>query len=217
MRDTVLGLGILVLFIGIVVFPITLNSSPSNPENTLLVREKNLVFPDWEISAPYNKSEILLVYFSDPVRPGEGTVPDFAAYMYVNVTDPNGGVTTFNVTFLETTVELGLLSNDGGLLVQEPVRQVGGLTKYEGNYTARVYTFQGLVGIYYSGGKMTNLELWEAVVNIEFPYLMGLPIAASMITVGILATLWGARTPKRRLRPKRKRWGEEDTKAAKKE
>jgi len=187
------------ILVGVMVLPMSLTSSQET-RNELVAEREFLVFPDWVISAHFNKGQKLLVFFSDPTRPGEDTIPDDSAIIFVNVTDPNGGVTRFNLTFLKTTVELSVMSNDGGLLIEEPLAGVVGVAQYDGEYTAQVYTWVGLVGFYYRDGTMRRLDLVEVIEKINHPYLVALPVGASLVAVGVVLVILGARSRKRRSR-----------------
>ena len=205
MREAVLGLGVIMIFAGVMVLPVSIQSFPEI-RTELRVEREFLVFPDWVISAWFNRSQQLAVFFSDPTRPGEDTIPDDSSIIFVNITDPTGGVTKFNITFYRTTVEVYMESNDGGLLVEDPSSQgVGGIAQYDGEYTARVYTWVGVVPYYYADNTMRRLRLYEVIEMNKFPYIIGLPAAAALIAGGGMLVVWSARSPKRRPRPKVRR------------
>jgi hypothetical protein len=118
------------------------------------------VFPDWNISAHFNENEKLIVYFSRPNTEGIPDGEEDLAIMFVNIIDPSGGSTTFNVSFSRTTFYVGLEENDGDLLVESPVNDIGGIVQHSGEYTARIYTYSGLVPYYYTNSStMRRLEL----------------------------------------------------------
>ena len=209
MKETFLGVGMILLFAGIIVLPLSLQVTRSE-EPSIQADREFLVFPDWTVSAEFNKSEKLIVYFSRPNTEGVPDGDEGIAYMFVDIVDPNGGNTTFNVTFSKSSFEVILHENDGGLLVNLPSTpgpaDIGGTTQYSGEYTARVYTYRGLAPYYYTNGStMRRLEIDEVTVETDYPNVWALPVAVSLIAIGIIGVVWGARGQKRRARPRRAR------------
>lgn len=207
MKETALGLGIILIFVGIIAFPLSLQSTRI-PESRLLAEREFLVFPDWTVSAQLNESENMVIYFSRPNTVGIPDGEEVLAVMFVDIVDPQGGNTTFNISFTERSFFRVVHWNDGGLLVESPqyteYGDIGGKTQYTGEYTARVYTYRGLVPYYYpNSSTMRRLEISRATVRIEYPYIAALPVAVSLAAVGLVLTVWGARSQKRRVRPKK--------------
>ncbi len=210
MREVALGVGVILLFASVIVFPISLQTVRDLPRDIRASRE-DVVYPDWTVSAAFSENEILLVYFYPPPKTvGVPAEPEGARYMFVDIMDPHGGNTTFNVTFTQYSQIFELLSNDDGLVVDEnPSTYIGGKTRYNGTYTARVRTIAdpGLAGIYYDGGKIRLLEIYMIYEIVNYPYFAAFPVAIALAAVGVVAIVWGARGPKRRTRPKRARAG----------
>jgi hypothetical protein len=209
MKETILGAGMILLFAGIIVLPMSLQST-RNEEPQVLAEREFLVFPDWTVSAEFNKSEELITYFSRPNTEGVPDGDEAIAYMFVDIVDPNGGNTTFNVSFSRTSFEVRLDENDGGLLVNLPSApgpaDIGGTTQYSGVYTARVYTYLGLVAFYYTNSStMRRLEIDKVTVETDYPNVWALPVAVSLVAVGVIGVVWGAGSQKRRARPRKLR------------
>ena len=206
-RDVALGVGILLLFASIIAFPISLQTARDLPREIQASRE-DVVFPDWTVSAAFNENEILLVYFYPPPNDENIPEPTGERYMYVDVTDPLNGTTTFNITFTKYEMLFGLVSNDGGLVVDEnPPTYLGGTTQHKGNYTARVRTFADPAHafLYYVDGEISLLEIYLIYETVSYPYFAAFPVAVALAAIGVAAIVWGARDQKRRTRPKRAR------------
>jgi hypothetical protein len=210
MKETVLGLGIIFLFAAVIVFPISIQSTKT-PENHIEAQREFLVAPDWTISVQLNESEEMLVYFSRPNTGEQGPIPDgedSIAYMFVDITDPHGGNTTFNISFTERDFRRIVDHNDGGLIVKNPqsmeLGDIGGKTQYAGEYKVRVYTYSGLEIYYYPNGTtMRRLEISTVTIKTEYPYIAALPVSISLAVVGLVLVVWGARSPRRRTRTKK--------------
>ena len=99
MRKTLLGLGILVLFGGILAFSVAnLPSPPERVYETIGDREIDLPYGDWKIERTLNQSQHVFVAFRGPNLGDEGPLPD-APQLWFNITDPNGGNTTLRADF----------------------------------------------------------------------------------------------------------------------
>lgn len=206
MKETFVGVGLLLLFAGILVLPMSLQFAKTEASN-LVVEREFLVFPDWTISAQFNASEELIVYFS---RPSGENIPEPSGerYMYVNITDPQGGTAAFDVVFTRTSFEVSLNQTSSGLLVDLPSvpgpADIGGRTQYSGEYTATVYTYPGLVGYYYpNSSTMRRLQLLEVTEQVDYPHIWALPVAVTLIAVGCVSLVWGTRSPKHRVKSRK--------------
>jgi hypothetical protein len=207
MKGTIVGAGMILLFAGIMVLPTSLQVTKT-PENHLLAEREFLVFPNWIASAQFNESEEMVIYFSRPNTEGVPDGDEVLAVMFVDIVDPHGGNTTFNISFTERSFGRAVDHNDGGLLVKSPqyteIGDIGGKTQYTGEYTVRVYTYRGLVPYYYpNSSTMRRLEISKTTERIEYPYIAALPVSVSLAAVGLVLTVWGARSPKRRARSRK--------------
>lgn len=201
MKKALLGLGIILLFIGIVTLSMSYSVEESE-KNLLVKREEDLPVGEWRISARYNQSENLLVFFRPPKREG---IPDSAAIIDVNITDPEGGNTTFRVVFWKNgDTDINLTSNDGGLAVPDPLEGVGGTTKYEGLYTVYAYTYLPLY-YYPPNGTLPSFELYKVVVERKYPYHGFLPVSVGLIAAGAILSIWGTKSSKKPSRLVKKR------------
>ena len=205
MKETFVGVGVLLLFAGIIVLPMSLQTA-RNEEPHLVADREFLVFPDWTVSSQLNQSEEFVIYFSPP---GIEYIPEPTGerYMFVDIADPHGGNTTFNVTFTKTSFEVRLDSNDGGLEVDLPPTpgpaDIGGTTRYSGEYTVLVRPIvENVASLYYpNSSTMRRLEIYKVTEKIDYPNVWALPVAVSLAAIGIISIVWGARSPKRRARP----------------
>jgi hypothetical protein len=198
--------GIILLFAGIIVLPLSLQITRNEVPHVQAEREF-LVFPDWTVSAEFNSSEKFIVYFSRPNTEGVPDGGEGVAYMFVDILDPIGGITTFNVSFTADSFYVALQAASGGLLVNLPSTpgpaDIGGTTQYSGEYTARVYTYQALAGAYYTNGStMRRLEIDKVTAEVDYPNIWASPVAVALIAIGGIGVVWGARSQKRRARPR---------------
>ena len=204
-----MGLGVILLFAGIIVLPLSMQQTTTSQNYRIAWNDEPLVYPNWTLSAELNESDNMFVYFSRPNTGEQGWIPNGGEVpMFVEIIDPVGGNTTFNITFTRTSFTCVVDRNDGGLVIQNPqgmeLRDIGGKTLYGGEYTVRVYTFQGNVIYYYpNNATMEVLEIGTVIVSTGYPYIAALPVSLSLVTVGMVLTAWGARSPKRRTRPRR--------------
>jgi hypothetical protein len=207
LKETVLGLGVILLFTGIIVLPWSIQAT-TTPDPITLASEQDLVYPDWSISGRLNQSDVMAVYFT---APSYENIPEPTGerYMFVNVTDPQGGTTVFNITFTKKSFFRGVTSNDGGLIIDNPnfteYLDIGGTARYTGLYTVKVYPIVDTMVQYYypHDGELQVLQVVKIVVRTDYPYIVALPVSASLVVVGLALTAWGARRPKRRTRSKR--------------
>jgi hypothetical protein len=207
-KETALGLGVILLFAGVIVLPLSMQQT-STSDFPIIAHRSDLEYPDWTLSAHLNASDSIVIYFSRPALPDYLPEPSGERYMFVEVLDPQGGNTTFNVTFTKTSFLRGVVRNDGGLIIQNPeylpTVDIGGKTQYTGLYTVRVYPIvETMVPYYYpDDGTMVNLDISKVVVTTQYPYIAALPVAVALAVVGVGLAVWGARSPKRRVRSRR--------------
>lgn len=191
-RKSLIGLGIILLFVGVVISS-EYNSAVEEPPEDKLVKEvNNLPVGKWEISAQFNKSEKLTVFFSTPDLEN---VPAFTRF-YASIVDPMGGRTNFTIDFSKKPsgldVNFNVTSNDGGLIVDKPIEGIVGVTSYNGLYTVHIYTL--FTSLYYPpDGTLPSLDLYKVVKKTDYPYRNILPIGIGLILVGVSLSVWAAK------------------------
>ena len=197
MRKASLALGIVLVLVGIITC-----SASNSPMEKLDYPEVKGAKEGWEVSGHFNAGEKLLVLFPPPAW-GEYIIPNGdKATVDVEIFDPDNNKTEFRITFYPRRYpDFELLSNDGGLTVNEPIEGVGGVTRLNGLYTARIDEF---ASIYYDGGPPGHLSLHKEVVEREYPYRSVLPIGVALIVAGASLSVW-AKSSKRTQRLRKKR------------
>ena len=194
MKKLLVIIGIILVFVGIVVTSLSF----STVENSQPVLRYDGPVESWEIEGHYEMDKKLLVYFNPP---NLDLYPDQTANIRVEIINPKGNKTVFEVLFSRmfgnpTPPEFSLVSNEGELIVDNPLGEVGGIVPYTGNYLANITTrrFWG----------SPNLKLYGEIVEREYPNQFFLPIGLGLIVVGCTLTIWGAKSSERKLRPKKK-------------
>lgn len=208
MRKDRLALGIIILFIGVIVFSMSSQVEETRETQRVGDVERNLPYGEWLIERPFEKGDELFVAFRGPKLEG---VPDHQVppTVWVNITDPNDGNVTFRLSFriniITRSPELNvtLESRSDGLVVDDSdlgdfndsPEDVGGVAGYDGNYTAYVYTFGvEMAGYYYEDAILPFLEFWKIVVQRDYPNRNILPVASALIVGGVLFSIWAARS-----------------------
>jgi len=197
MRKVPLALGVMLLFVGAVVFSESNRAVKLTPTVKTVAERLELPVGEWEISAYFNESERLLVDFPPPSQ--EEIIPNGDMIFEVCVVDPEGGNTSFRVAFsTRGDVNVNLTGNDGGLVVSEPVTEAIGTTQHRGSYTAKVHTDEYLAAYYYPpSGNLTWLHLNKVVERVNYPSIGYLPVGVGLIIGGAVLSGWGARSSRR--------------------
>jgi hypothetical protein len=197
MRKMVFSFGVIVLFVGVIVFSIS--GSFVEKSSLQLVDD---VEEEWEVSGDFTKGEKLLVMFPPP--DWEGIVMNGKeAFVDVEIFDPNDATIKFNVTFIKAGgATIQLESNAGGLVVDEPIGQVGGLTVYDGLYRAHIDERAVYV---YNMGPIPWIKLYRDVGEKEYPHRVFMPVGIVLIIAGILLSIYSVIRSKRMRRPLKKR------------
>lgn len=197
MRRAPLALGVVLLFVGAVVFSESNRAVKLPPLVDTVAERLELPIGEWEVSANFNESERLLVDFPPPSQ--DEIIPNGDMIFEVYIFDPEGGNTSFRVAFsTRGDVDVNLTGNDGGLVISEPVTEAIGTTRYRGSYTAKVYTDEYLAAYYYPpSGNLTWLRLNRVVERVNYPSIGYLPVGVGLIIGGAVLSGWGARSSKR--------------------
>ncbi len=189
-----MGIGLILLFAGV----LTTSMSCSSVSNATPVGPLYDAPPEaWQISGHFKEGQKLLVYFK---APDLSFYPDRTANILVEIVNPEGGKSVFEVVFSlmfgdPAPPEFNLVSNDAGLIVSDPLGEVGGIVPYSGSYLANITT-RVLWGPPY-------LQLWGENVEKEYPYLSFLPVGLGLIVCGCASSVWGAKSSKKKARPRK--------------
>lgn len=187
------------LVIGLLVFQIVIPTSLSLPYG-IVERKENLPNGNWQISHIFYEFERMSVNFPFPEVcdvPNGGGV---RATLLINITIQNN-VTRFRVDFKVGTncsdpICNVSLQETGALIIDstefgdfnDSLEYLGGIAKYTGNYSVKIYSFSQFIATYYypPNGTLTFLELLSGGIIPEFDHWTTLLV---MITMTITATI----------------------------
>jgi len=242
LRRELLAFGIVLVFVGLLLIPVGV-SSKSLYFASDTASERVTRHDSWSIEGYFEENRKLTL--SIGTNPDWGWVAaDFIGdfpkefsklesvlgnkpfiYLRINVTDPDGGNTSFCVLYLQgpsgdtpeppplTVFGIAVSSNDGGLtfsglevpkqgeyLYLDP-RIVGdkicGITTLKGVYKVSVRRDPTLSSL----GNPRKLELWSEIIVEDHPYLFLVPLGIGISGFGLASSLWAVRrTSRRRLR-----------------
>lgn len=209
MRKALLSLGIVILFVGVIIFSVS-NQHMSALESNRVEgsRAEKLPYGEWKTSVLLGKDERIFVTFGGPNLVGVPNGGDIVTgTMWINITDPEGGNTTFKLEFkdpdfpqLNLTIETrsdGLVVDDSALGdFNDSPEDLGGITVGEGNYTATAYTWGLVMAKYYypDEGVLPYIEFWILVEQIDYPNSGFLPVGAILIIAGVSLSVWASRS-----------------------
>jgi hypothetical protein len=188
-----LGFGIILVFVGILLFSY-FNTPPVEVERPTLLDEQPNSF---DVLAEFNQSQKLLVFFHAP-RWDEYPIPDpDTAIVDVDVVDPYGNKTEFRVQFFKRdNPEISLRSNDtGGLEVSLPLEGIVGITKYAGEYSAHI---DEKAAMFYNSAPPPVLRLFAMSVKLEYPYIGFLFLGIGLMASGVAISVWSAQSSSRK-------------------
>ncbi|MCW4052800.1 MAG: hypothetical protein NWE78_06305 [Candidatus Bathyarchaeota archaeon] len=193
MKRNFLGFGIILLFVGVILFSY-FNTPPVEIEEPKLLEKLENSF---DVSAEFNKSQKLLVLFGAP-RWDLYPIPDpTTAIVDVDVYDPYGNKTEFRVQFYKKqSPELWLRSNDtGGLEVSSPLEGIVGITKYSGEYRAHI---KEEAAMFYNSAPPPTLSIFFMSIELEYPNRGFLYLGIAFVAIGFVVSVWSARSPDRK-------------------
>lgn len=215
MRSTPLSFGIIILFVGLVVFSIS--NQFTETFESVRVKESNaedLPYGEWKTSAHFERGERFWLRFSGPKLEG---VPNHVE-LVINITDPEGGNTTLKVNFrmktagpeLNVTVKsksesLEVDDSDFGDFSDSP-EDFGGLALLDGNYSASIDAYSPYVAGYYypPNATLPYMEFWKRVPIRTYGNSQWLPVGGALIIAGLLLSVWAVKSPRQTRRSKRK-------------
>lgn len=219
MQKTLLSLGVIVLFAGLIVFSLSYTFEQTDEsERVAGSRVTDLTYGQWKTSAVFEKGEKVYVAFMGPNLEDVPNGDQESGTMLINITDPIGGNTTFQVDYKGATapeMNITLLSSSEGLEVNaldfgdfsDSPQSLGGTTSYEGTYHVYIYTYsQSLAVNYYypPSGIMDFIEFYRMVPIRTYQYAYLLPIGVAAVISGIILSAWAAKNPQRGRRSKHK-------------
>jgi hypothetical protein len=184
-----LGFGIILLFIGVILFSY-FNTPPVKVERPTLLGEE---YSSFDVSAEFNQSQKLLVFFHAP-RWDDYPIPDpDTAVVDVDIYDPYENKTAFRVQFFKrANPEISLRSNDtGGLEVSLPLEGPVGITKYAGEYRAHI---DEKAAMFYNSAPPPVLRIFAMSVALEYPYIGYLFLGVGLMASGVVVSVWSARS-----------------------
>lgn len=194
MRKRFLAFGIILLFVGILVF-----LSCNSPTERTIVSQVAPPEKQWNVTAYFNKYEKMIVNLGVPPE----FHPDGLTNVTVTIVDPSGGKSVFLATYHSSTwgyIKYTLNSSDNGLDVDDPTTSIGGVCNYSGNYTVQV---DEQFSYLYDGAPQISLS--KEIVEKEYPYRSILPVGIAIIIVGTSVSIWSAKSSKLAQRSRRNR------------
>lgn len=196
-RKTELALGIVLMFVGVILF------SSSNLSLAKVSSRDEVVLPrgvnQWNLTCSFNEGEKIRL---EVPTPPEG--PMLLGGFNVSIVNPRGNETIFYYEILsDFFYNVSVLKNEGGLEVEEGSTILGGTTNYAGNYTAYVNE----VAMLWYKGPPSVLTFYKTVEDkqVEFPYQNLLPLGLALFFIGLGLLLWAVAFRKTRVSRKRKR------------
>ena len=229
MKKSLVAAGLVFMFVGLV----TTALAAAFRTEVAVTKESWDTTKAWEISGEFREGERLIFHmtpgkfwFGEPLGPSSGFPFDAAIFIDVSIIDPKGGKTVFTAVYAQVPTEqpqplweffaAGLKSNDGGLSMEEDAlwwkidetmyynyygypsvmkRGFGGIITYNGTYKVIVNQERPT--------EPAKLELFRQKVSFEQPFSSGIPIGATILSIGIafgIWGIWGVRKPKYRAR-----------------
>lgn len=169
----------------------------------------------WRVSGSFNAGNRLDVtispnpdeWFAEP-KTDEYQFPNFE--IDVSITDPKGGKTNFTAVYAQVPqgalqfFVAKLVSNDGGLIIEEEnikvktnttiyCNAISGITTYNGTYKA--------VGSFWMPPPQ-HMRLFKHEIAVEWPYLYVAPIGVVLIGPGAVLFIEATKKPKHRAKLK---------------
>jgi len=188
MKKLLLVIGILLIFTGLIVFSYSRNSV-----ETVTTQTKGSAQGKWNAFCKENITENDMIVVN--VNPGRDwwmlTNPPQNPYLKikVNLTDPLGGVTEFEVYYVRPFGDkegillpwnFSIISNNGALKVNEnpdgTVPEIGGIAKLSGNYSVKVKQTMPW--------PPSAIEIFKEIKNYKQPWISLSPVGISLIVIG---------------------------------
>ena len=211
MRLSVFAVGLSLVFLGITfMFSSNLSHQRESISTWELVKTE---VDALQISSNFTEGDIVEVVVSPNANwtkiPLEPTPPPPSKYVWVNITDPHGNKSWYEIRYVEAEGTLTIynvtLESPNGFGSQESLQKekgVVGKALYSGEYVAEVW-FVGPGG---GPGPPSSLAFMKANVTFttEYPYASYFYPAVAMFLIGVVLSIWGAKTSKRQVSVKRR-------------
>ena len=189
-----MAFGFILAFAGIITASISVQVR-ENKQSFLVQEHKD----SWGTTGYFEKDDKLIFTFNPtPLEEELNPFPDGqTATVNVEIVNPYGNKTVFKIVFSRVgenlaPPEFSVVSNEGSLIVSEPLEEVGGFVRYAGDYLANITSR-------YNWGPPRTVQLYGEIVEKEYPYLFILPVGITLISVGGSLSVWGAKRSKRKL------------------
>lgn len=223
MKKWAVGFGVIVLLLGLAFISI------SNTSHTLNIKELVAsVENKWIVSGYFKQGENLTIWFTQPKDWAFGPYPEigeppYSKHFMVNITNtaandytllkvilmvpqqftPPGPPYAFSLNLVEIEVE-----HHGGIIVGDSPLEIGGTIKNDGEYRIKSWLIPPtVIGEDYKPHPVSPpLELRLDMVTNEtvYPYTFLLPLGSALSIVGVIISIWGIKSRRRKIARKRR-------------
>lgn len=199
MRKKLLALGLILLFVGVIFTSSALQSDETVKEREDLVKSETF---SWQISSHFTQGDKVRL----SVAPGQDwrsfkeppveDVPFPHKFVFINITDPNGKDSFFEVVYAEYEGYFSLydvrLVAGNGFDAQNSSSGIVGYARDTGIYNATVW------GTLPPGGGPPTLTFskMEELLIVTYPYSFLLYPGVVVLVVGAILSVLGARSPR---------------------
>jgi len=212
LKTWILTFGMVLLVIGLI-----LMSGSNIQQQSYKEQEIKREVEKWSISGNFTKGDNMTVAYrqgSDwhqpPFEPSTDYIPVNYKALYIEITDPNGNITEFEVILvlpyeessLLTIFQINVTIDGGGLIFEENPKKIGGIVQYNGTYKIEIPSEWG---IFPSQSPPSYLLLFKYVLVTKYPYTYLLPVGVPFGIVGLTISIWGIKSSKRKIRQDKKR------------
>lgn len=201
MKKWLFALGLILLFVGIIFTSSAVQSEKTIKEKEELIKSE---IDSWQISSNLTQGDKVRLSVAQGedwdryVEPAVEDVPFPHKFVYVNITDPNGEDSMFEVTY--TKYEAGFFLYNvrvvasNGFDAENSSQKIVGYARDTGLYTA---TATGAIPP--GGGPPSSLTFFKVkeVILIKYPYSHLLYPGVAILLAGVALSILGALTSKR--------------------
>lgn len=217
LKKLLLAAGLIFLILGLSLM-VALRSQKEKLKKELIWEEVKKEVNKWQISTEFtegDKAKLVIDYPPDWVNflePEVVDVPYSHKFVYVNVTDPHGNESTFEIAYAKPqgytylfVYKITLISTNGFTendLLSGIEKTVAGEVTLTGRYTATL-----VAALPPGGSPPTSLTFLKEkeVTTTEYEYTNILTPGIAVFSLGAILCFWGAKNSKRRVSHKRVR------------